>query len=126
MADESLNEDQIKDIVSRDNAQKDQYDAQVAAELAKLGEYRKALEEEFKGADPEKAETAMKVLKRVVELVPDAGTTISYLLNHAESESVRATLAKFVVTVALRAAEKSGDDDELTRLVNELTGASKS
>lgn len=58
-----------------------------------------------------------KIKKQLAELVPDALTQLSHLLNHAESESVRASAAKYVIDLA---RTSSSTDDAISTLINEL------
>lgn len=90
--------------------------------LEDLSAYHAAIESEFADTDGEDPETAGKVREHLFKLVPDAGTTIKYLLNHADSESVRANLAKFVYAEAMRTAKAEGDEDGFGKLLRELRG----
>lgn len=103
---------------------KEIYEAQIKRELEESAQYHEALKDEFKDASPDDPDTAIKAGKRLMELVPDAGTQIKYLINHAESEAVRKDLAKWVFQTAMRAAEINDDEDAMQKLVNSLTKAS--
>lgn len=98
------------------------YEDQVKQELAELAIYREKLNDEFKDAEPDN-ETAEKAAKKLIELVPDAGKNIKYLINHAESEAVRKDLSKWIFAVAMKAAEAKGDEDEMDRLIRSLSKA---
>lgn len=113
---EPLNDEQVKALET-------QYEQAMAVELAKMAEYKKALEQEFENADPNDPVTAEKARKHVISLVPDATTQAKHLLNHAESESIRAGLAKFIINIAIRHAEDNSEEDEMQKLVNSLTKA---
>lgn len=93
------------------------YNKRLGEELAV---YHKAIEEEFKGVDSTNPEVARKAKDKVIELVPHAGTTVHWLIQHAESESVRATLSKWVLQVAMADAAVTGKDDELTKFIESL------
>jgi ABC-type ATPase with predicted acetyltransferase domain len=100
------------------------YEDQVNKELSEIAAYREALVQDFMNAEPDE-ETAEKAAKKLIELVPDAGNTVKYLITHAESEAVRKDLSKWIFQVAMKAAEDKGDEDEMTRLINVLSKASK-
>lgn len=105
---------------SRPGESADDYQKRVARELAKVAEYKKALEEEFATADPDDPETARKTREKLVELVPDAGYTIAYLLKHAESETVRASLAKYVFDSAQKIGKEGEGESEMDKLIKKL------
>jgi hypothetical protein len=98
----------------------ERYNRQLAEEVAKIQAYRKSVEEEFSGVDVDDPETAKIARNKLFELVPDAAETIATLLLHAESESVRGTLAKFVFTEAMRAADKGKTADAWETLFKKL------
>jgi len=100
------------------------YKDQVEKELSELAIYREALTDEFKNAEPDQ-ETAEKAAKRLIELVPDAGKQIKYLINHSESDAVRKDLSKWIFSVAMKAAEAKGDEDEIDRLIKSLSKATE-
>jgi hypothetical protein len=79
-----------------------------------------AVKSEFDAADPDAVETAEAVRAHVVELVPDAKIVIKELLLHADSEAVRAGLAKFVMAAGMKALQDKGDRDELGSLLKSL------
>jgi hypothetical protein len=99
---------------------KSEYEQQIAAELLEVANYRKALEEEFAGKDMDDPEVAIGAKKKIMELVPDAGKNIKWLLNHAESEHIRKDLSKWIMELAMKAHEKSSGDDVLSKLLKEL------
>jgi hypothetical protein len=70
----------------------DDYEKKAQEELEIIKRMRMAYEEEFSSAN-----SASTATDGVRELLPSALSTLAYLLDHAEKESVRATIAKFVV-----------------------------
>lgn len=85
--------------------------------------YRKALEQELgtlgelNADDPD---TVTKVRNKLLLLVPDAYSAMSQLINHADSEAVRANLSKFVFTEAIGKAKTQDEEDELRKLLGDL------
>jgi hypothetical protein len=99
----------------------ERYNAELQAELARLHAYKKSLEEEFKDVDVDDPKTAKMARNKLMELVPDAGETIAYLLLHGDSESVRANLAKFVFAEAMRAADNGKTADAWEELFKSIS-----
>jgi hypothetical protein len=86
---------------------------------ALLKDHQKALDEEFDVGDGK--ESAESVRKRITRLVPEADAAFEYLLNNAESESVRLNAAKFVYEVRLGKRLKDADaGDAFKDLMDEL------
>lgn len=108
--------------MSDDNTEKlrEQYEKQLEVELLELANYRKALEEEFSTKNLDDPETAAAAKAHVLETVPDAATQLKWLIRHAESESIRANLSKWVLDLAMQAAKKGEGDDALSTLLSEL------
>jgi hypothetical protein len=96
------------------------YDEQIGAELLQLANYRKALEEEFATKNLDDPETAAAAKAHVLESVPDAATQLKWLIRHADSENIRANLSKWVLELAMKAANKDEGDDALTQLLSQL------
>lgn len=96
------------------------YNAKLAEEVAKLNEYRQSLEQEFKNLDLDDPEAHKRIKAEVHKLVPDACTTLKMMLEHAESESVRANIAKFVLTVAMKTADKETASDIVAEMFADL------
>ena len=97
-----------------------EYEANMQEELMA---YRKSLQEEYGELgelDPDDPATADKVRGKLLKLVPDAYTTMQQLLNHADSETVRAGLAKFVFTEAIGKAKTQDEEDSLRDLLKGL------
>jgi glucan phosphoethanolaminetransferase (alkaline phosphatase superfamily) len=82
-------------------------------EINRLKADNQALHQEF-SHEPTSPD---KIKKQLAELVPDALTQLSHLLNHAESESVRASAAKYVIDLA---RTSSSTDDAISKLINDL------
>lgn len=77
---------------------------------------RKALLEEFsKANDPD--EVANVARNAIRDLMADAVLQMGFLINHAESESVRASLSKFVVATGL---DKNKFEDQSSSDLREL------
>lgn len=103
---------------------KKEYENQVQQELSELAIFSEKLKADFADVDTEDEEVvAEKAKKKLLELIPDAGNTIKYLISHSESDAVRKDLAKFVFQTAMRAAEVAGDEDEVARLIKSLTSS---
>jgi hypothetical protein len=98
---------------------REEHDANVR-ELERAIAMANARAEEFTDADPTKAETAEAVRAHVVEMVPQAKTAILDLLLHAESEAVRAGLAKFVMAAGMKALEGDKEADEWATLIKKI------
>lgn len=103
------------------NELKKQYEAKIAKELQELAEYRKALEAEFRTKTLDDPETALKAKAEVVSLVPDAVSQLKWLILHADSESIRKDISKWVMELAIKAADKNGEDDELKDLLKQFS-----
>ena len=98
-----------------------EYEANMQEELVA---YRKALDEEYGSLgelDPDDPDTTSKVRAKVLQLIPDAHSTMKHLLNHADSEQVRAGLAKFVFVEAIGKAKTEGEEQELRDMLKGLT-----
>lgn len=93
------------------------YEERLAQEITKIQEYRKSLEEEFSGdseaGSPEWIKAELK------KLLPSAVSTLAFLSDHAEKETTRAAVAKFIVEKNLEEL-KRGDVDELTKLLDSM------
>ena len=76
----------------------------------------KALHEEFANANDPDA-IAQVARKAIVDTMPQAIATMRELVEHAESESVRASLARFVVAAGL---DKSKFEDSSSSDLKEL------
>lgn len=113
----------IRSVSSDDDIEriKAQYDEKMARELKELSTYRTALKEEFANLDPNDASTAAAARKHVVALVPVAATQLEYLIQHAESETVRAGLVKYVFDITVKQAISEAGDDEMSSLIKRLT-----
>lgn len=93
-------------------------------ELAENAVYKEELKEKFTDVDADDPEVAKQAREELIKLVPDAGARIIWLLNHAESEAIQKDLAKFIFQVAIKAAEISGEEDEMQRIIKSLSRAS--
>jgi len=99
-----------------------EYEAKVAAETERLQKLHESVKEALKDRSLDDPET-MKVAKETaLDLIPDAAVTIRYLMLHAESESVRKDLSKWIFTLAMDRATNKDDEDELQGLIDSLTG----
>jgi len=97
------------------------YDQNMQQELEKIQAYRKALEQEFGGdLDPNDPANIANARRQLLVLIPEAGETIRRLMVHAQSESVRANLAKYVFDQAMKDAAAGKADDETQKLLKEL------
>lgn len=86
-----------------------------------LEDSRKALQQEFaKANDPESVvKTAREAIR---DIIPDAVIQLKTLINHAESESVRASLSKFVISAGLDKGKFEDDSgSELKDLLAKLS-----
>lgn len=50
--------------------------------------------------------------KRIIELAPDALATLRYLVKNADSESVKATCAKYILDITIGKKKIEGDIDQ--------------
>lgn len=85
-----------------------------------LKSYRESLEEEYDAArnidlDTVRTATASKLLTAV----PRAVEHILYLAEHAEKDTTQLAACKFIIDRAFDS--KVGDDDALTKLLEEIT-----
>jgi sarcosine oxidase gamma subunit len=98
-------------------------DAKTLAELLKQHEdEKKAMREEFEDSSSDNATvTTENAKRRVAELAPDAWAAVNYLVNHAESESVRANCAKWILDITMGKKQVAGDkDDSIENLIESL------
>lgn len=89
----------------------------LAEEVEKLHEHRRAVEEEFKTADPEDVDSVRKSVRATV--VPHVGTFVDQLVllaNGAASESVQLNAIKYGMDLAL-GKMAVGEADELAELL---------
>lgn len=96
------------------------YEAKLAEETARIHAYNKHLEAEFKNLDYEDPETHKKIKAEIHALVPDACTVLKAMLIHADSESVRANIAKYILTIAMKTADKEQASDIVAELFEQL------
>lgn len=89
-------------------------------EIERLRDFHKSISEEFAGLDADDPE-AQKIIKtKLNELVPLATTSLSNLLLHADSDSVRLSAAKFVITEVMKNANTEKQSDILGDLFAKL------
>lgn len=98
--DENDNHLELPETVSAE----EKYNADLQKEVEKLALYKQAIEEEFKNMNVDDPETHKKVASTVHELIPQAAFTVALLMEHAQSESVRAGLAKWVLQTGMQSA----------------------
>jgi hypothetical protein len=97
-----------------------EYEANLQEEVTKV---RKMFEGElasFGQLDPDDPATANKVRGELLQLIPESKDTLSWLLNHASSEAVRAGIAKFVFVEAIGKAKSESQEDELRDLLTQV------
>ncbi len=102
-------------------ALKRDYESRLANEVAA----RETVIQEFSTIDPEDAEAVAKVRSEITALVPDAKRGLEFLVNHADSENVRASMIKFVLETAMSKGDKDKDADGINDLVDRLTKKQK-
>lgn len=98
----------------------ERYNLSLAEEKAKHEQYQAALRAEFASLDIDDPETQKRVRAEVFELIPIAASTVNYLMTHAESEAVRANLAKWVLSEGMKSAEKDKPKDFVSELFDRL------
>jgi len=100
----------------------DAYAREILQEQAKFEADRKALQEEFAEQIKEKGElfSDEDVKDKVKEVLPDAFAQLKVLINNAESETVRASLIKFVFESALVVLKKEAKDGKVPNTVDGL------
>jgi hypothetical protein len=86
-----------------------------------LQRYHKAFEEEFEKSQEDNSENVHENTQRFFQRnLPHFLAQIVFLSQNAESESVRASMSKFGIQEALKAAEKEGDP--VKQLISQLQG----
>lgn len=118
--DEEPNQPESYEGLGKELSLQEKYDLQLQEEKAKYEIYREALKQEFANLDVDDPETQKKVRAEVHTLIPLATATISQLLEHAESESVRANLAKWVLSESMKTAEADKPKDFVSELFDRL------
>lgn len=95
--------------------------ARLRAKEEELDNTRKALQSEFAAAnDPDKVANAAR--NAIRDIMPDAVIQMKTLVNYAESESVRASLAKFIIATGLDKTKfEDGSSSDLKDLLAQLT-----
>jgi hypothetical protein len=109
--DNGKNEEEIREELRAE------YEANMQEELQA---YRQALKSEYGELgelDPDDPATVLRVRSRLLQLVPDAATTMKQLINFADSEAVRANLSKFVFQEAMGRAKSEAEKDSLADLL---------
>lgn len=92
-----------------------------------LADYQKAYQEEYRLATEEASNgerdgLLKKAGKDLDELVPSAISQIAYLMENAESESVRASLAKYIIQSRIgQLLTEASSADPLEALIKKLT-----
>ena len=84
-------------------------------EINKLQQEKAAIQEEF--TSDYNSTSPENIKKRLTQLIPDALTELENLLKHAESEGVRFSASKYVLTLSL---DNATTEDALRQLMNEL------
>ena len=98
-----------------------EYERNIAQEMQQLADKREEIRKRLEGKTLEDPVT-MKIAKdTVLDLIPDAALQIRYLINHAESETIRKDLAKYILNLGMQSKEKLDEEDELTSLLKDLT-----
>lgn len=107
-----------------DTPESREYANALEREVAALEAQKKALIEEFRKNVPVDWSADDIKEKLRTSLLPTAWHRIEYLLANAESESVQASLAKYVVSIAIGQIKITDDNDpgrdELNNLLSEL------
>jgi hypothetical protein len=95
--------------------------ARLQAKEEELEKTRKALQQEFSQAnDPD--EVANVARNAIREIMPDAVMQMKTLVNFAESESVRASLARFIIATGLDKNKfEDGSNSDLKDLLKQLS-----
>jgi hypothetical protein len=91
--------------------------------LAQHKSEKDAMRQEFESAtsDPEGAITSDNVKERIGTLGTDAWVALKWLVNNADSESVRATCSKYVLDIMLgRKKVEDNEDAAIAKLVESL------
>lgn len=97
------------------NKLQDELRSEKAAREALVEEFKETITNEFSPED---------LKKKFKELLPDAYSTLMYLLRNGESESVRAGVAKYIFNVsmgAIKITDANDPDGELKELLEVLT-----
>jgi hypothetical protein len=76
-----------------------EYARTLQAEIDRLNAANEALVQEF--TKDSTSCTPERVHEKVTELVPNALTQLEFMLNHAKSESVRASIARYILDIKL-------------------------
>lgn len=100
---------------------KEEYANNVEAEFVRLAEYRNAVAEEFKGKTLDDPDTPIIAKNEIVSLIPDAAVQLAWLINHAQSESIRKDISKWVFDLAMKSADKTEGESALEKLLSEIT-----
>lgn len=89
-------------------------------QVASLQEEKQALQQEF--SNEKDFEEAKNLTKRELKdaLLPDSLAQAKFLLNSAESESVRAGLAKFFITLVLSPKIEGNADDTFKQMLKDF------
>jgi hypothetical protein len=87
-----------------------------------LAEYKQACDEEFTVDNAVEAneDTAKKSKEMLLKRTPTAVATVEYLAEHAESETVRASCAKYIIDNALGKTGIVKVDDPIADLIKQL------
>lgn len=95
--------------------------ARAQAELTRTQNERDALRQEFQSEST--FEEVIAVAKREFKdsIAPDAINQIKFLINNAESESVRASLSKWTLDLILSNKIEGNPDDTFGKLLKGLT-----
>jgi hypothetical protein len=104
---------------------KPDYEQTIQQEIVELAAKRETIRQKLLGKQLDDPETMAIAKETVLDLTPDAALQIRYLINHAESETIRKDLAKWVLGLAMNERGKLDEEDEMTNLLNELTAGKK-
>lgn len=107
----------------------EEYAQMLAAEEARHTAEKEALVQEFTQQLKEEW-TPEDIKEKIEELLPEAYASLRYLINNADSESVRANLVKYIFGVALQDLQPPSDtaadpDNEFKKLLGDLAKPSK-
>lgn len=102
---------------------KEEYEKQVARELQELAAYKTAIEQEFSTKTLDDPVMAARAKEEIVGLVPEAAVQLRWLITHADSESIRKDISKWVMELAMQTSAKNERDDALNELLESITKA---
>ena len=110
---------------NNDGTAEETYEEKVRREMDEIVEKREHVRKQLIGKHLDDPETMAIAKETVLDLIPDAALQVRYLINHAESETIHKDLSKWILGLGMNERGRIDEEDEMQKLINDLTGGKK-